>query len=282
MVGSLDPALAATFEQSEVLPSVFESLTRIDTGAARIVPWLAAEFRAEEGGRSYRFRLRDDVRFHDGRRLSARDVRYSFERLLQCRDSGYRGNLAAIKGAKRLLNGEAGDLGGIRIHSGSEFSIELEEPVAFFPALVSYPAAAIIPEGSDPSGVSGRDGFVGTGPFRVIAFESGRLEVERNRSYWREGYPRSEVIVFTFGVSPEEILAGFRAGRFSLASDLFPADVEALRREPEFASGYRESPRLVTYYAAFNIHREPLADRALRQRLVQAVDVPRLVRQTLG
>jgi peptide/nickel transport system substrate-binding protein len=89
-------------------------------------------------------------------------------------------------------------------------------------------------------------------------------------------------VVFTFGVSPEEMLSGLRAGRFSLVSDLFPEDVEALRREPDFASGYREAPRLITYYAAFNTHRGPLADRALRQRLVQAVEVPRIVRQTAG
>jgi ABC-type transport system substrate-binding protein len=282
IVGSPDPALTRTFEQAEVMPSIFESLTRAETGA-RIVPWLAAEWRVEEGGRRYRFRLRDDVRFHDGRRLSARDVRYSFERLLQSPDGDYRWTFSTVKGAKSLLSGESGDLAGFRIHSGGEFSIELEEPVAFFPALVSYPAAAIVPEGSDPSGDGGLERWVGTGPFRVVVFEPGRrLELERNQSYWRKGYPRSRGLVYTFGVSPEEMLAGLRAGRFSLASDLFPADVEALRRDPDFASGYREAPRLITYYAAFATHRGPLADRVLRRRLIQAVDVPRLVRQTIG
>ena len=81
---------------------------------------------------------------------------------------------------------------------------------------------------------------------------------------------------------PQEILAGFRAGRFSLAWDLFPSDLEELRREPEFAPGYRETPRLVTYYVAFNTHRGPMADRATRRSLARAIDVPRLVRQTLG
>jgi len=265
-------------EQSEVAPSIFETLTR-DAGGARVVPWLAAEIAAEEGGRRYRFRLREDVRFHDGRRLSARDVRYSFERMLQSRGGG-RQLFSPMRGAKALLGGEAGDLAGFRIHSAAEFSIELEEPVTFFPALLSNMVASIVPEGSDPGG-SGE--LVGTGPFRVVAFEPGkRLELERSKTYWRPGYPRSEALVFSFGPSPEDILSGFRSGRFSLAADLFPADVEALRREPEYASGYRETPCLITYYAAFNTRRGPLADRGLRQRLVRAVDVPRLVRQTLG
>jgi ABC-type transport system substrate-binding protein len=278
---SLDPTIATSVEQIEVLPSIFESLTR-DVGG-RIVPWLASEFSVEEGGKRYRFRLRDDVRFHDGRRLTVRDVRYSFERLLANRDSESRWFYSSIKGAKALLNGEAGGLEGFRIHSASEFSIELEEPVSFFPVLLSHVVTGIVPEGSNQFSGSWQEGCVGTGPFRVIKFDPGRrLELERNRSYWRKSYPRSEGLTFNFGVSPEEILAGFRAGRFSLASDLFPAEVEALRREPDFAAGYYETPRLSTYYVAFNANRGPLSDKHLRQSLIRAIDVAALVRQTLG
>jgi ABC-type transport system substrate-binding protein len=274
----LNPGVVDTVEQSEVVPSIFETLTRA-TGDAQLVPWLASEVTAEDGGRRYRIRLRDDVRFHDGRRMSARDVRYSFERVLQS-GGAPRQLFTPMRGARALIEGRAADLEGFRIHSAGELSIELEEPVAFFPALLSHAGVSIVPEGSDPGQTAG---CIGTGPFQVAAFEPGRrLELERNRSYWRPGYPRSEGLVFTFGASPEDILSGFRAGRFSIASDLFPADVEALRREPEYASGYRETPRLITYFAAFNMTRGPLADRALRQRLVRSVDVPRLVRQTLG
>ena len=281
VVTSLDPSLSGTTETGEVLPNIFETLTSDVRG--RIVPWLAAEFGADEGGKRYRFRLRDDVRFHDGRRLTARDVRYSFERLLQNRDSECRWFYSSIKGAKALLNGETGDLTGFRIQSANEFTIELDEPVSLFPALVSYNGSAIVPEGSAQFGGSWQDGSVGTGPFRVVEFDPNhRLELERNKTYWREGFPKSEGLIFSFAVSPEDILSEFRAGRFSLASDLIPADVEALRREPDFASGYRETPRLITYYAAFNTQRPPLSDKRLRQRLVRAVDFATLVRQTLG
>jgi oligopeptide transport system substrate-binding protein len=282
VITSLDPSLSTTMEQGETLPNIFETLTR-DVGGARIVPWLAAEFKVEEGGKRYRFHLREDIRFHDGRRLTARDVRYSFERLLQKPESTARSFYLPIRGAKALINGEAGDLAGFRIHSAGEFTIELVEPISFFPALLSYHVAGIIPEGSNEFEASWDEGCVGTGPFRVVKFDSGRrLELERNKSYWRKGYPRSEELIFSFGVSPEDILSDFRGGRFSLASDLLPADVDALRRDPEFASGYRETPRLMTYYAAFNTHRGALSDRRLRRTLTRTVDVESLVRQTLG
>jgi peptide/nickel transport system substrate-binding protein/oligopeptide transport system substrate-binding protein len=279
VVSTLDPPYGIAVEYSEVFPCIYESLTR-DAGGARIVPALAAEFKAEENGRRYRFRLRDDVRFHDGRRLGARDVRHSFERLLLS-SSENRWFFNSIRGAAALVEGKGQDLEGFRIHSASEFTIELTEPLAFFPALLAFDAAAIVPEGADPS--VGLEACVGTGPFRVVSFEPGRrLELERNRSYWRKGFPRSERLVFSFDVPPGEILSGFRASRFSLASDLFPADAEALRREPEFASRYRDSPRLTTYFVAFNARSGPLRDRALRRRLVEAVDVAKTVRQTLG
>src|SRR6185295_11495238 len=230
-----------------------------DLGGARIGPWLAASFTSEQGGKRFRFKLRDDVRFHDGRKVTARDVRYSLERLLLNKENpGSRFIYSSIRGAKALLNEELLDLAGFRIHSAEEFTIELEEPMSFFPALLSYHAAAVIPEGSDKFGLSWQDGSIGTGPFRVVKFEPGvRLELERNKTYWRTGYPKSEGMTFNFGVSSTEILSQFRAGRVSIASDLLPADAEALRREPEFAAGYHEIPRLTTYYLTFNIHRGP-------------------------
>ena len=283
MVGaivSLDPVERIISETAEVLPFIFETLTR-DRGEARIVPWLARQFRVEDAGLRYWFRLRDDVTFHDGRKLGARDVRYSLERLLQSGNVMGQELFGSIRGARALAAGETRDLAGFRIHSAAEFSIELEEPIGFLPALLSHPAAAIVPEGGDPSTQSG--GWAGTGPFRVAAFEPGhRLELERNRTYWRRGYPRSDRLTLTFGVPPKEIAAGFKQGRFSVAWDLIPSDADELRRSPKFASGYKETPQLVTYYLAFNSRRGPLMERALRRRLVQSVDVARLVRQTIG
>jgi ABC-type oligopeptide transport system substrate-binding subunit len=144
-------------------------------------------------------------------------VRHSFERLLLNEENaGSRFSYSCIRGAKALLNGEGRDLTGFKIHSAEEFSIELEEPLAIFPALISYHAAAVVPEGSEKFGNSWQDGSVGTGPFRVVKFEPGvRLELERNKSYWRTGYPKCEGLTFNFGVSPTEILSQFRAGRFA-------------------------------------------------------------------
>ena len=281
-VQHLDPALINLIEEVESTSTIYETLIR-DVGQARMEPWLAQEFQVEDGGRRYRLRLRDDVGFHDGRRVSARDVRFSLERVLRSEGSDTRWLLSPIRGARALLEGEGRDLAGFQIHSARDFTIELERPVSFFPLLLAAPTTAIVPEGTAAIGNSIAEGAVGTGPFRVARFEPGvQLELERNPSYWRHGFPRADRLVFTYSLAPEKILSEFRAGRFSLASDLYPADVEAMRLDPEYAAGYRETPRLSSYFAGFNINRGPLKDPALRRKLVQAVDVARLLKQTLG
>jgi serine/threonine protein kinase/ABC-type transport system substrate-binding protein len=284
MVGrlvNLDPSLCVTVAQADLLPNIYENLTRQAEGA-RIVPWLASSFHAEEGGRKFRFRLREDVRFHDGRRLTSRDVRYSFERFLQNPDSQGKWILSSIRGAKALGNGEARELSGFKILSAYEFVIDLEQPLSFFPSLLSYPSTAIIPEGAiDLSGAS-VDQCIGTGPFRVTRFEAGRtLDLEANPDYWRKGYPKSDGLVVNMGISPPEILAGFQSGRFTLVGDLFPSDVEALRHS-KTPFKYRETPQLCTYYAAFNIHKKPLTDEKLRRSIVQSIDVDAMVRRNVG
>jgi serine/threonine protein kinase/ABC-type transport system substrate-binding protein len=281
-IQNLDPSLVSTVTYTLVIPTIYESLTYQQEGA-RITPWLASDFDAEQGGKRFHFRLRDDIRFQDGRRVTARDVRYSFEHLLQNSKSEMRALLSPIRGAKELLSGERGELKGFHIVSSREFTIDLDQPVSFFAALVSYVSTAIVPEGLEHFNGSWRDGCIGTGPYRVVSFEPGRrLELEPNPFYWREGYPKNDGIVFTFRVSAQDIVAGFRSGRFSLAWDMLPADVEALRHDSQFATQYREAPRLSTYFIVFNTHRGPFTDEKLRHKFVESIDVEGLIRRNLG
>jgi ABC-type transport system substrate-binding protein len=117
----------------------------------------------------------------------------------------------------------------------------------------------------------------------VARFEPGvQLDLERNPMYWRKGFPRCDRLSFSFAMTPDRILSEFKAGRFSLAADLYPGDVESLRRDSALAAGYREKPRLSTYLLSMNTHRAPLEDRSVRLRVASAVDMARIVRQTLG
>ncbi len=285
-LATLDPVGATFAEHLEVASTIFEGLTRLDENAA-VVPWLAESLEASPDGRRYRVRLRGDVRFHDGRRLTARDVRYSFERALRQPWTGLLFLHQPIRGARALRQGETGGLAGVEIVSPTELVVELEDPVPFFPALLAHPGAGIVAEGSGRVGggftSNWRDGCVGTGPFRVLRFDQGRgVDLERHPQYWRRGFPRCERLSFHCGLDPRRIAADFREGRYSLVSDLRPGDVEALRRDPELAGGALETPRLSTLFLVLNCRRGPLADARCRRALAGALDVESLFREAAG
>lgn len=282
-ITNLDPPSQFVMQQGAAFSAIYDTLTRASEGA-RIIPWLASSFQAEDGGRRFRFRLRDGVRFHDGRRLTARDVRFTFEHLLLSKETQNRYLIASIRGARRVLDGESRELEGFRIISALEFVLELEQPLSFLPAMLAYAGTAIIPEGCQNFSGNWRDGTVGTGPFRVVAFDPGRsLKLEANPGYWRPGFPKCDGLDFTFGCTPSDIFAGFKSRRFSLAWNLIPSDVETLLHDSELGAKYREIPILSTYYMVLNAHQPPLDDESARQRVIQALDVEQLVhRNTFG
>lgn len=281
-VTSLDPVADAVTEtssdQQEACSTVFETLTRIDQGA-RVVPWLAASCQSLQDGAAYRFRLRPNIRFHDGRRLTVRDVRFSLERATRVSSQP----LLPIRGADALRRGEREHLEGIRLVSASELVLELDQPLSFFPALLAQIQLAILPEGTETIGSDWRHGCVGTGPFRVVQFQAGeRLDLEKNSLYWRPARPKSDRLLFYLGADAAEAFADFRSGRLSLVSGLRPLDVDALCHDPAMAGSYHESPRLATAFLAFNQQRATFAEKDRRQALCQALDAAALVRETMG
>jgi ABC-type transport system substrate-binding protein len=273
----LEPARVRGTLACDVLPLVFETLTRVGEGA-KVIPWLAREIHEEDGGRTYRLALRADARFHDGRPLTARDVRYSWERVLRAGECGAHA-LAPIRGARAFARGERDDVEGLHLFSADELLVELERPVGIFPQLLSHPALAIQPEGSDRPGALPRERWLGTGPFRVEGFRPGeKLDLIANRAYWRRGRPRAPRLDFHFRVNDRTRLEGLRSGRYSIAGDLESHELESLRREARFAHGYREVPRPTTVFLALNARSGPLAKLEHRRSLLAALDLAHVAR----
>jgi ABC-type transport system substrate-binding protein len=278
LVGTMDPIYTNHVDQAEVVANVYETLTRVAEDA-RVVPWLLSGIEAEDGGTRYRCRLRDGVRFHNGRRLTLRDVRFSLERILLTEDCEHRWLLSPIKGAKAMIEGTSKELTGMEIHSTLDFSIHLETPFPSLPAVLSHLGLAIVPERIDLERRSWREGLVGTGPFRVTRFVPGeRVELERHPSYWREGYPHCEALLFESVPDAETLYEEFKRGRFSIAHYLRGDHAEELRRSTEFGPGYRELPGLSVALASFNTKSGPLTDRETRRRLVAVIDRDALAR----
>jgi len=87
---SLDPAYAYDYVSGEQIQNIYETLIKFDgSSTSEFVPCLATEWTISEDGKTYRFKIREGVSFHNGNPLTPEDVEYSFERgMVQDRASG--------------------------------------------------------------------------------------------------------------------------------------------------------------------------------------------------
>ena len=191
--------------------------------------------------------------------------------------------LDRVRGAGEVASGRATAFDGVCVISDSEMTVEFDEPLGIFPAVLTHSSFAIVPEGTDVVAGTWHESCIGTGPFRVTRFEPGhRLDQAANPDYWRAGFPRTDGLSHRFGIPQADILAGYREGRFSLAWNLDAEERESLRNDPEYGPLLHEYPTLATYFLVFNAHSGPLADESLRRRLAASVDVDALTRASFG
>ena len=163
-----------------IAQNVFNRLVEMESdenGDIEILPSLAKSWEISDDGRTYTFRLRDDVNFSNGSPLTASDVEYTFTRLLTHPDSCNRDIVDGILGAEALMNGETDQLEGFQVHGDHDFSITLEQPFEAFLACLSMPGASILDKetteeagsrfGTDP------DWTIGTGSFILRKWNPG-------------------------------------------------------------------------------------------------------------
>lgn len=268
---SLDPALSTDVPTGEVAALLFDNLTRFDVDGA-LVPGLARSWDADRAGTTYTFHLRKGPVFHDGRTISARDVRASFLRALAPGSTGGRGwPLFPIRGARAYAASKADSVEGIRVPDDSTVVLTLEEPLNIFPKLLAMPVAAVLPA-SVPSDFDQHP--TGSGPWRFLSWShDDQLILAKNPRYWN-GAPHMDTLRIRIIPEPLTRAAEYEAGRLSVVEVPFS---ETKRWEDQHRAELDRRPALRDLYIAINTTRGPLKDPRVRRALNQAVDVGTLL-----
>lgn len=197
----LDPASPESF--IFISEQIYDGLIRLDKNF-NIIPSLAEYWEISSDGKRYRFHLRKGVKFHKGRELSAEDVKFSLERLLDRKtDSPYfHFFFNRVVGAKDFREGKANDVEGFRALDKYTFEIQWTRPFISALYLMSMPFCKILPQ--DLVQDRGKKFFLnpsGTGPFmfrywiRTTKLEIAGVRLERNDEYFG-GKPYLEAVEF--------------------------------------------------------------------------------------
>jgi peptide/nickel transport system substrate-binding protein len=271
-VTTFDPHFVAAQPNLTAQKHVFDSLVHVDE-RGRPGPGLATWSHPDP--LTWEFRLREGVRFHDGKELTAEDVIFSLERPYTITGSpgGFVPYVRPIV-AKQIVD---------------RYTVRLKT-AAPYGALAQDLAEVLIVSSRAAKGASSADfdsgrAAVGTGPYRLVRFARGdRIELARNDDYWGGRTPWERVTLFIRPSNPVRT-AALLAGQLDAIEHVPPADLARLKRDPAFrieqavswrtillhVDQQRERPPGVLGRDGRPLARNPLKDLRVRRALSMAI-----------
>lgn len=256
--GHLNPAISTAGPLHAVAGSLFNGLVALDE-AGNPMPDLAESWTVAPDGLSVFFRLRGGVRWHDGRPLTAEDVRISFTELLLRFHARARAGLAPAIAAVET----DGPLGVV---------FRLNRPHPALLRQLDVTEAPILPAhlfaGTDPNANPANQRPIGTGPFR---FESWRRDDQvvlvRNPDYFHAGLPRLDRVVFRIIPDANTQVNALLAGEVDMLARVSPPDIARLRGRGLTFAETRAAPggSNCVMTIGFNLDRQATATLALRE-----------------
>ncbi len=283
---SLDPAFAKNQAVMWAVHQLYNTLVEIDSNLS-LVPSLAKSWNISEDRLTYTFHLRSGIYFHDdpvfpagkGRLFTARDVVYSFQRIMD--------KSVASSGAW-IFHNRVDTLKGFTALDDSTFQLQLLRPFHPILGILSMQYCSIVArEAVEKYGPDFRRHPCGTGPFRLVSWEEGEsLIYHKNEHYWEKDslgnrLPYLDAIKVSYFDNKATEFLQFRQGKLSFINDIdasFKDEIltrkGALREEWSGKILLKKQPYLNTEYFGILVDplnplvaQSPLRSKALRQAI---------------
>ncbi|WP_322884791.1 ABC transporter substrate-binding protein [Sinorhizobium medicae] len=281
-VSTLDPAIGYDWQNWSMIKSLFDGLMDYVPGTTELRPDLAEAYEISEDGKIFTFKLRQGVKFHNGRELTAEDVKYSIERVVNpTTQSPGAGFFSSIKGFEDLSAGKGGDLSGIAVQDPHTIRFELSRPDATFLHVMALNFAHVVPkEEVEKHGADFGKNPVGSGAFKLAEWTLGqRLVFERFADYWNEGLPKLDRITFEVGQEPVVALLRLQNGEIDVPGDgIPPAKFVEVTKDPNFKELIIQGGQLHTGYVTMNVKMAPFDKVEVRKAVNMAINKDRILR----
>lgn len=181
-VKTLDPAMATEINDSRIITPMNLGLVQFGS-STEVIGAIAKNWYVENDNVTWTFNLRKNMKFHNGRTITSKDVKDSFERLLSRElDSPNRWFLSMVKGADAYYNGTAKDVSGIIVTGDNGLRIVLEYPYSSFINNLAHCSCSILPKENFGSMETKP---VGAGAFKFVNWdkESNEIILEKYAEY---------------------------------------------------------------------------------------------------
>lgn len=274
--GIFNPLISNINIDKYVTSVVYASLMTVnDKGEQE--PYLATESKVSDDMKKITYTLSDKAVWHDGEKVTANDVAYTFKAMADPNyTGGYYGDVQAVKGAEAYHNGEAEDIEGIKVIDDKTIEIEFEKVYA--PGVTNLGNVEIIPEHIwskvDPGEWTKQTELlnnpVGCGPYKLTEYKTGsHVKFEAATDFFG-GEVKTPNLVFK-AINADTTQAEFKGGNIDIANvePLRQADIDALTSEGLKTVSY---DNYMFTYMGFNLRKESLKDAKVRQAIMYAID----------
>lgn len=283
---SLDPAKAVGLPEIQVIRDLFEGLVN-QNEKGQLEPGVATKWQSNDN-RTWTFTLRDNARWSDGSPVTAQDFVYSWQRLVDPKNTSpfaWFAALAGINNAQAIIDGKMpADKLGVTAVDDRTLRINLDKPVPYFPNLTAnfslYPVPKAVVEkfGNDWTKPGN---LVGNGAYalkdRIV---NEKLVAVQNKNYWDNS--KTVITEVTFIPINQESSATKRylAGDIDI-TESFPKNLYQ-KLLKDIPGQVYTPPQLGTYYYAFNTQKGPTTDARVRLALSMSIDRHIMAEKVLG
>lgn len=265
---SLNPLIEVSSIGSVLVQIIFDGLITLSP-TGNISPRIASKWEVSKDGLTWTFYLRKNVRFHDGTRLTAKDVKFTFDSVMS--------NSRFISAQQVIPNVKS-----IQVTGDYTLRFILKEPGSAF--LMDLYVTGIIPEHTlknDPFGnVEFNKHPIGTGPYKIVSWKRRNvILLEANKDYFR-GRPNLDKIRIVYIPDIFNMWKQLQLGKIDVIyNDMLPVDFNILKQNRNLKT-YRLKDNLI-YAIIFNLKKGVFQDKSMRMALNLAIDRRELIHSAL-
>lgn len=270
---TLDPILVTGYDQTLVAGNVLEGLYRVSADGTKVVPGLAEIASLSDDGLTWTIKLRK-AKFQNGTGVTAKDVKFSFERLVNPASASPRAQLIdVIEGAAQFRKGTATAIDGIKVVNPGQLSIKLTQKYAPFLALLASPNLAVVPQAAveaDPKNFGQH--VISAGPFTISNWKTNQsITATAFKDYW-DGRPYLDDVVWRVIPDENTRMLEFESNNLSMTW-LTTAAYSRYANDASWKSDIRRANTIHTEMLAVNMEKSALAGSLeLRQAICEGVD----------
>ncbi len=262
---TLDPRYAVDATGMQIAHNLIFSTLVTFGPDLRIIPRLAERWETPNN-KTYVFYLKKGVRFHDGKPVTAEDVKFTFEHL-------------KAKETKSLFAGTYKIIDSIRVINPYTVEFKLNQVVASFTTSIIMP---IVPKHIITSGDEFPQKLIGSGPFKFVSQSPNEIVLAKNNDYFM-GAPNVDKVVFKVIKDDNTRFLKMRKGELDLVINSIPLKKVDDFKTPPLSKLYEviENPGLSYQYLGFNMEAPELKDVRIRQAIAHSINVSEIIKYRL-